>query len=124
MTLIGILSLGAEPYALAGSVQPASGILLAVAGAIVTFAGLSWSIPKGVIRGREVLGGVFYSVGFLTILVLVIDSIFRGNLSATEGRLLIEIPLLLVGALLTGLGLKLFLLPEKRDASLKVLGSA
>jgi hypothetical protein len=122
MTLVGILGLGAEPYISAGIDQPASGILLAVTGAIVTLAGVKWAVPRALIRGREVLGAILYSVGFLTILVLIVSSIFRGSFA--ESQFIIEIPLFLVGVLVTGLGLKLFFLPERRDASLNVLGTA
>jgi hypothetical protein len=124
MTLVGMLSLGARPYELGGSVQPASGILLAIFGAVVTFAGVRWSIPRALMRGREIVGGALYSVGFLTILVLVIDSILQGGLPSIQRQLVIELPLLIVGALVTGLGLRLFLSPEKTETSLRALNTA
>ena len=115
MTLVGIIAFVGEPYASFGSARPGLGVLLAFFGAVFTFAGVRWSIPSEIFRGHEIVGGVLYSVGFLIILTLVISSFIYGGLSATgSSQLIVGAPLLLVGILMTGLGLKLFLAPERR----------
>ena len=75
-------------------------------------------------KGREIMGGVLYSVGFLIILTIVVSSIVYGGLfSAGSSQLVVSAPLLLVGAVMTGLGLKLFLSPERRESVLNPLTS-
>ncbi len=116
MTLVGIIAFVGEPYASFGSARPGLGVLLAFFGAVFTFAGVRWSIPSEIFRGHEIVGGVLYSVGFLIILTLVISSFIYGGLSATgSSQLIVGAPLLLVGIFMTGLGLKLFLAPERRE---------
>ena len=116
MTLVGLIGFMGEPYISYRLASPGLGVLLAFAGAILTFAGVRWSIPSGIFRGHEIVGGVLYSVGFLIILTLVISSFIYGGLSATgSGQLIVGAPLLLVGIFMTGLGLKLFLAPERRE---------
>ena len=115
MTLVGLIGFMGEPYISYRLASPGLGVLLAFAGAILTFAGVRWSIPSEIVRGHEIVGGVLYSVGFLIILTLVISSFISGGLSATgSSQLIVGAPLLLVGILMTGLGLKLFLAPERR----------
>jgi hypothetical protein len=66
-------------------------------------------------RRQEIVGGVLYSIGFLIILSLIISSGFYGGLlSSGASQLIASAPLLLVGIFMTGLGLKLFLAPERR----------
>jgi hypothetical protein len=120
MTLVGMIGLLGEPYTIVGSASVGLGLLLAFGGAIFTFAGVKWSVPGGLMRRREVVGGLLYSVGFLIVLTLLVSSdISSGLLSGLSG-LIVTAPLLLVGVLLTGLGLKLFLSVDRRD-SLSVL---
>jgi hypothetical protein len=122
MTLVGIIAFVGEPYASLGSTGPGFGVLLALFGAFFTFAGVRWSIPRFLMRRREIVGGVLYSVGFLIILTLIISSgLFSGLFSSGGSQLIASAPLLLVGVFLTGLGLKLFLSPERRERSLSVL---
>ena len=116
MTLVGLIGFMGEPYISYRLANPGLGVLLAFAGAILTFAGVRWSIPSGIFRGHEIVGGVLYSVGFLIILTLVISSFIYGGLSAAgSGQLIVGAPLLLVGIFMTGLGLKLFLAPERSE---------
>jgi hypothetical protein len=90
--------------------------LVAFAGAILTFAGVRWSIPSGIFRGREIVGGVVYSVGFLIILTLVVSSFLYGGLFSTgSSQMIVAAPLLVVGIFMTGLGLKIFLAPERSE---------
>jgi hypothetical protein len=123
LTFIGLLAFTGEPYWSFGFSTLGQGLLLAIAGGILSFAGARWAIPKTLIRGREMIGGAVYSVGFLIILTLVISSyLYSGFLGApSEGQLIVEVPLFLVGVLMTGLGLRMFLLPERRDKSVQVL---
>ena len=122
MTLVGIIAFVGEPYASFGSTRPGFGVLLALFGAVFTFAGVRWSIPRFLMRRREIVGGILYSVGFLIILTLIISSGFSGGLlSSGASQLIAAAPLLLVGVLMTGLGLKLFLSPERRECSLSLL---
>lgn len=124
MTLMGIVALGGEPYSSFGSARPGFGALLAFFGALLTFAGVRWSIPRFLMRRREIVGGVLYSIGFLIILTLIISSGFYGSfLSSGASQLIASAPLLLVGIFMTGLGLKLFLSPERREHELGVLAS-
>src|SRR2546428_12901854 len=75
-----------------------------------------WSIPSGIFRGHEIVGGVLYSVGFLIILTVVVTSFVYGGLFSTgSDQLIVAAPLLLIGIFMTGLGLKLFLTPERRQ---------
>ena len=113
MTLVGLIGSMGEPYISYRLASPGLGVLLAFAGAILTFAGLRWSIPSGMIRGREIVGGVLYSVGFLIILTLIVSSIVYGGLFSIGSNLIVAAPLLVIGIFITGLGLKLFLSPEK-----------
>ncbi len=72
----------------------------------------------------EIVGGVLYSVGFLIILTLVISSGYYGDsISSGATELIASAPLLLVGIFMTGLGLKLFLSPERREHELGVLAN-
>lgn len=116
MTFVGIIAFFAEPYVSFGSVNPGFGILLAFGGAIFTFAGVRWSIPQILMKRREMIGGLLYSVGFLIILTLIISSEFGGVFTFGASQLIVAAPLLLVGAFMTGLGLKLFLSPERRQS--------
>ena len=117
MTLVGIIAFVGEPYASFGSARPGLGVLLAFFGAVFTFAGVRWAIPRSFIRRQEIVGGVLYSIGFLIILSLIISSGFYGGLlSSGASQLIASAPLLLVGIFMTGLGLKLFLAPEKKKA--------
>ncbi len=116
MTFVGLIGFVGEPYISYRLAYPGFGVLVAFAGAILTLAGVRWSIPSGIAKGREIIGGVLYSVGFLIILTLVISSFIYGGLSATgSSQLIVGAPLLLVGILMTGLGLKFFLAPERSE---------
>src|SRR5437667_7639356 len=116
MTLVSLIGFMGEPYISYRLANPGLGVLLAFAGAILTFAGVRWSIPRGIFRGHELVGGVLSSVGFIIILTLVISSFIYGGLSATgSSQLIVGAPLLLVGILMTGLGLKFFLAPERSE---------
>jgi hypothetical protein len=116
MTLVGLIGFMGEPYISYRLANPGLGVLLSCAGAILTFAGVRWSVPSGIVKGREIIGGVLYSVGFLIILTLVISSFIYGGLSATgSSQLIVAAPLLVVGIFMTGLGLKLFLAPERSE---------
>jgi len=124
MTLVGILAFVGEPYASLGFARPGLGILLAFFGAVFTFAGVRWAIPRSFMRRQEIVGGVVYSVGFLIILTLIISSgFYGGSLSSGATQLVASAPLLLVGIFMTGLGLKLFLSPERREHELRVLAN-
>jgi len=115
MTLVGLIGFMGEPYISYRLAYPGFGVLVAFAGAILTLAGVRWSIPSGIAKGREIIGGVLYSVGFLIILTLVISSFVYGGLSATgSSQLIVGAPLLVVGIFMTGLGLNLSLAPEIR----------
>jgi hypothetical protein len=124
MTLVGIIAFVGEPYASFGSATPGFGILLALFGAVFTFAGVKWSIPRFFMKRQEIVGGVLYSIGFLIILTFIISSGFYGGLlSSGASQLIASAPLLLVGIFMTGFGLKLFLSPERRERSLGVLAN-
>src|SRR6266705_159989 len=116
MTLVGLIGFMGEPYISYRLANPGLGVLLAFAGAILTFAGVRWSIPSEIVRRHEIVGGVLYSVGFLIILTVVVTSFVYGGLFSTgSDQLIVAAPLLLIGIFMTGLGLKLFLTPERRQ---------
>ncbi len=124
MTLVGIVAFVGEPYTSFGSARPGLGVLLAFFGAVFTFAGVRWAIPGSFMRRQEIVGGVLYLVGFLIILTLVISSgYYGGSISSGATELIASAPLLLVGIFMTGLGLKLFLSPERREHELGVLAN-
>lgn len=125
LTFVGLLAFFGEPYVSYGVAFPGFGVLVAFFGMILTFAGVRWSIPSGLVKGREILGGVLYSVGFLIVLTLIVGSfVYGGIFSSGASELVVAAPLLIVGVLLTGLGLKLFLAREANKRSLGVLSSA
>ena len=113
MTFVALIGFMGEPYISYHLANPGLGVLLAFAGAILTFAGVRWSIPSEIVRGREMIGGVLYSVGALIILTLEVSSFVYGGLLSIGSNLLVAAPLLVIGILMTGLGLKLFLTPER-----------
>src|SRR5438034_9662233 len=116
MTLVGLIGFMGEPYMSYRLANPGLGVLLAFAGAILTFAGVRWSIPSGIFRGHEIVGGVLYSVGFLIILTVVITSFVYGGVSSTgSDQWVVAAPVLLIVIFMTGLGLKLFLTPQRRE---------
>jgi hypothetical protein len=124
MTFVGILGFLGEPYILTGSATAAIGVLAAFSGAIFTFAGVRWSLPKFLSKRREIAGGLLYTVGFLIVLTLIVGSgIPNGLVASGIGQLVVSAPLLLVGTMMTAIGLKLFLSQEKRENSLSVLTS-
>jgi hypothetical protein len=123
MTLVGMIPFFSGPYISYSLVSPGLGLLIAFTGAIFTFVGVGWSIPGGILKGREILGGILYSVGFLTILSLVVSSTLYGGAFSMDA-LFVSMPLLIVAVLMTGLGLKLFLKEERSAASLSREGVA
>ena len=64
--------MGAKPYWSFGFVTIREGILLAITGGILSFTGTKCAIPGAMLKGREMLGGLVYSVGLLIVLTLVI----------------------------------------------------
>jgi len=115
MTFVGMIAMGGEPYI--ASARPGLGLLIAFGGAIFTFAGLKWAVPPGLMKKRELMGGLFYTVGFLIVLTLVVGSGIYGGLFTSVG-IVTAAPLFLVGIVLTGVGLKLFLSPRAREDSI------
>ena len=113
MTFVGLIGFLGEPYISYRLASPGLGVLLAFAGAILTFAGARWSIPSGVVRGREIVGGVLYSVGFLIVLTLTVSSVVYGGLFSIGSNLIVAAPLLGIAIFMTGLGLKLFLKDDR-----------
>jgi hypothetical protein len=123
LTFVGLLAFAGEPYLSFGFSTLGQGILLGIAGGILSFAGARWAIPGTMIKGREMIGGLVYSVGFLIILTLVISSYLYSGFSGVprEGQLIVEAPLFLVGLFMTGLGLRMFLSREREETSLQLL---
>src|SRR3989442_15850158 len=116
MTLVGLIGFMGEPYISYRLANPGLGVLLAFAGAILTFTGVRWSIPSGIFRGHEIVGGVLYSVGFLIILTVVVTSfVYGGLLPIGTDKLIVAAPFLLTVIFITGLGSKLILTPERRQ---------
>lgn len=125
MTLVGIIAFFGQPYDAYAATRPGLGVLLALGGALFTFMGVRWAVPSWLMRRREVIGGILYSVGFLISLTLVLGAVVYGNLLYAGSSLILSAPLLIVGVLLTLLGLKLFLAPGRRETSIGILdGSA
>ncbi len=126
MTLFGFFAFAGEPYTSFGFVRVGDGILLALGGLILTFMGASWSIPRSLAKRREIIGGILYTVGFLILLTLVISAFVYGNfLAVLDGEaLVVEMPLLLAGLFITGIGLRLFLSQDGKDESLNVLSTS
>ena len=122
LTFIGLLAFAGEPYLSFGFSTAGQGLLLAIAGGTLSFAGARWAIPRTLIKGREMVGGLVYSVGFLIVLTLVISTyLYSGFLAPSEGQLVVEVPLFLVGLFMTGIGLRMFLSREREDNTLQVL---
>ena len=123
LTFTGLLAMGGEPYWSFGFVTIREGILLAIAGGILSFAGTKWTVPGAMLKGREMLGGLVYSVGFLIVLTQVIawNSFDGFHALPIEGQLATQVPLFLVGLLLTGIGLRMFLSQKRENNSLKAL---
>jgi len=118
-TLIGFLAFIATPYGYFGS---GPGLLLAFVGALFTFAGARSSIPFYVVKGREVMGGILYSIGFLILLTLTVSMFVYGNfVSAFQKQLIVQLPLVLVGVFMTGLGLRMYLSQEKNQSPIERL---
>ncbi len=126
MTLFGIFAFAGEPYASFGFIRVGEGILLAIGGLILTLMGSTWSLPRTLVKGREIIGGILYTVGFLIIITLVIGFFVYGSfLAVLDGEaLVVEMPLLLVGLFITVLGLRLFLSRERKEDSLNVLSTS
>ncbi|HYY91828.1 MAG TPA: hypothetical protein VE955_07550 [Candidatus Dormibacteraeota bacterium] len=119
MTLVGMVAFAGEGYNSFGLVRPDLGLLLALGGALFTFMGVRWAVPPWLMRRREVLGGLLYSVGFLITLTLVFGAVAYGGLFyGGSSQLIMSAPLLIVGVLMTGLGLKLFLSPVDKETTL------
>src|SRR2546430_15352617 len=109
----------ATPYVYFGS---GPGLLLAFVGALFTFAGARSSIPFYVVKGREIMGGILYSVGFLILLTLTVSMFVYGNFISTfQKQLIVQLPLSLVGVFMTGLGLRMYLFQEKKQSPLEHL---
>lgn len=113
MTFVALIGFMGEPYISYRLASPGLGVLVAFAGAILTFAGVRWSIPSESVRGREIVGGVLYSVGFLIILTFTVSSFVYGGLFSIRSNLIMVAPLLVIGVFMAGLGLKLFLTAER-----------
>ncbi len=126
MTLFGFFAFAGEPYTSFGFVRVGDGVLLALGGLILTFMGSSWSIPRTLAKRREITGGILYTIGFLILLTLVISAFVYGNfLAILDGEaLVVQIPLLLAGLFITGIGLRLFLSQDRKDESLNVLSTS
>lgn len=122
MTFVGILGFLGEPYILAGSATAGFGLLIAFGGGAFTLAGVRWSLPQFLMNRKEIAGGLLYTVGFLIVLTLIVGSgIPNGLVASGISQLVVMAPLLLVGAMMTAVGLKLFLSQDKRENSLGVL---
>ena len=113
LTLVGFLAFIATPYAYFGS---GPGLLLAFLGVLFTLAGARLSIPMYMVKGREIMGGILYSVGFLILLTLTVSMFVYGNFISTfQKQLIVQLPLSLVGVFMTGLGLRMYLSQEKKN---------
>ena len=126
MTLLGIFAFAGEPYTSFGFIRVGEGVLLAVGGLILTLMGASWSIPRTILKRRELVGGILYAVGFLIILTFVLGTFVYGSLlGVVDGEaFVVEMPLLLVGLFITVLGLRLFLSRERKGESLNLLSNS
>ncbi len=126
MTLFGIFAFAGGPYTSFGFIRVGEGLFLAFAGLILTFMGATWSLPRTLVKGREIIGGILYTVGFLIIITLVISSFVYGSvLAVLDGAtFVVEMPLLLVGLFITVLGLRMFLSRERKEESLSVLSTS
>ena len=114
-TLVGMFAFLGEPYASFRSTGTGLGVLIAFTGALFTFAGERWSIPTDMVKGREILGGILYTVGFLILLTITVSMFVYGSVfTALESQLIIQIPLTLVGVFLTIRGLRMYLSPERK----------
>lgn len=125
MTLFGLLAFSGEPYTSYGYFRVGEGILIALAGAFLTLIGSRWSLPRILIKGREIVGGILYSVGFIIVLTITIGLFVYGGLAfVATGELVVQTPLLLVGIFMTGIGLRMFLSSERRDRPTDLLSSS
>jgi len=113
ITIVGLFGFLGEPFMSFGY-RAGPGLVLAAFGAFLVFFGVRWSIPSRVFRGREILGGLLYTIGILILLTSIISIyIYRSPELAVQGPLVIEMPLILVGAFLTFIGLRMYLLTAK-----------
>jgi len=119
LTLVGFLAFIATPYAY---FESGPGLLLAFLGVLFTLAGARLSIPMYMVKGREIMGGILYSVGFLILLTLMVSMFVYGNfVSAFQKQLVVQLPLVLVGVFMTGLGLRMYLSQERNNRPLERL---
>ena len=125
MTLFGLFAFAGEPYASFGF-RVGEGLLLAIGGLILSLMGATWSIPRTLLERREIIGGIMYTVGSLIILIPVVSSFVYGSfLAVLDGEaFVVEMPLLLVGLFIAGIGLRMFLSRERKDESLNVLSTS
>ncbi len=113
-TLVGFFAFLGEPFVSFRSATTGLGVLIAFTGALFTIAGARWSIPTNMVKGREILGGLLYTVGFLTLLTVTVSLLVYGSVfTALESQLIIQIPLILAGVFLTIHGLRMYLSRER-----------
>ena len=68
------------------------------------------------------MGGILYSIGFLILLTLTVSMFVYGNfVSAFQKQLIVQLPLVLVGVFMTGLGLRMYLSQEKNQSPIERL---
>lgn len=116
MTLIGIFAFLGEPFASFRAASTGLGILLAFTGMLFTFAGMRWSIPSDLVKGREIIGGILYTVGILILLTFTVSVfVYRSIFAALEPQLIVQIPLTLAGALLMIHGLRMYLSAQRKS---------
>ncbi len=125
MTLFGLVAFFGEPYASYGFIRVGEGVLLALAGAFLTLMGTRWAVPRLLIKGREIIGGILYSIGFLIILTIMVGVFVYGSLAIiATGEVVVQAPLVIVGMFMTVVGLRMFLSPERRDRAADLLSSS
>jgi hypothetical protein len=73
-------------------------------------------------RGREILGGIVFSVGFLILLTLSLGIFVYGSfVQAFQRQLIVQFPLFLVGTFMTGIGLRMYLSQSRTQYPVELL---
>jgi hypothetical protein len=116
VTIFGILVFSASSYNYySGAWTLNIGFYFALVGSLITMMGYGWSVPNLSGRIRELAGGFFWSTGFITIVTLVLRSMSPNGFipPASYGGLIIALPLICLGMLLSIYGVKMIFQPVK-----------
>ncbi len=111
------------PWPMTWSYGPGSWLVLAGAGA--SLLGSRWSV-QSIPRGHEVVGALLYAVGFVVVATLVLASRFASGYVGPTGLgwVIVESPLIIVGFLLLGVGVKVLFGWNREERASPTIGDS